>query len=399
VADIIMSDDVHFLLEEAAEGTAEIPGSATDGYLQVLEPGIDIKAQIEQVERSIITSGLAPAKARNGIEFPVVSVPVELKGSGTEGTAPVIGVLFESLLGSARSISSNITTKSSGNTQTSLKIEDADIATFASGDIFIVKQANEHTFQRVTAITGGAGTWGLTVTPGRASGSFSNSVVLSKAKMYLPADSGHKTFTVGRYFGGEVFRNAIGCRAKSMEFSDFMTGKIPTIKVDGEGMTFTETNTEPGYTPTYETTLPPIVLNCKVYLNGTAIDVEKVTLKIDQPQTFLPSTASATGRIRGRASGKRIITGQIEPYATATSIAAFTALDTETDNTLMITLTPGSGTTGEFSLGNCFCIYIPAFKVVDAPFDQLEGVHREVYNFVAHGGQYGTDQQVACAFV
>jgi hypothetical protein len=177
---------------ESTEGTYVAPAGASDGYIQPLQDGFEFTPSKESIQRNILTSSIGKVSPRVGMKSVAVTLPVEFRASGTEGTAPDFDILLKGAMGDSRSIASNITTKNSGNTGSVLQIEDGDIASLSVGDIIVVKETAGHHPCAITAKTTGTGTATITILPAKASGSFSNSVVLSKSKTYFPANSSQR---------------------------------------------------------------------------------------------------------------------------------------------------------------------------------------------------------------
>lgn len=398
---IIKRDSVFAVNVEVTDGTYVGPASATDGYFLPQEGGENeiMKHNINLLERGVVSSTLTDAKPIQGMKDAAGTITVELRGSGTEGVAPAHGVIFESLFGSKHLISANKTSKNAGNTQFVLQIQDADIAAFVVNDIVVVKQTGEHSFQVVTAVDSTGGAANITVFPGRAAGSFANSVVISKSTTYKPADSGHPSYSVSQWDANTIFRKVAGARSKSFSISDFVTGKLATIKVGYEASSFDEVDGTAPHTPTYDSALPPAILGCTMLYNSTVTPVNEVDVALEQPIAWLQSVTNANGRISGRATGTRKVTGKIAPYKDDTSVAFFTAWKNGTNFSILFGAFTPSAVSGEFTMGSCFAMYLPQVIIVEKPVDDFEGILRDVLNFKAHGGTNGLTPEVAMAFI
>jgi hypothetical protein len=398
---IIVQDGVMAAVYESTEGTSAPPSSATDGYFQPNEDGVTgaIHHGVELKDRPVLTAGLIKAKPRPGVKWPDGQVGVEWRGGGTEGAEPDYAIMLESLFGTKTTISTTTTTKSSGNTQTVLAIEDADISKFAVNDLILVKQANEHRVHAITAVvtTGGSAT--LTLTPGRASGSFSNSVVISKAVTFKGADTGHKSYTLWHYLANTKRQSALGCRTKSMSIDNFVTGEIPSLSFGYEGLSHALVDGAAPHTPTYSDAEPPICLLADVLMDGTEVPMNEVAINFEQPISFIKSVGSDNGRITGRAFGKRNITGTIAPYMDDATFAYYTAFKAGTSFSLLLFAGNPSGTTGEFTMGSIVAIWLPQCIITDNPIDELDGTLRDSISFMAHGGTNGTTAEIAMAFI
>lgn len=398
---ILTNDTIIAVNAESTEGTVAVPASATDGYISVKAEGFSIEPSRDLKERNNYDGTLAKMDPRLGMKGVSGAVPVEMKGSGTEGGVPDYGILVESILPTVKTIAAQNTTKSSGNTGSVLAIEDADIADYAVGDFITVMQSGAYHPCWITAVvsTGGAAT--ITVTPAKASGNFANSVVISKSVTYKPADTGHKSYSVNSYWGSGgdgVKQTALGARTSSLALEGFTTGELPGFNFSYEGMTYTHAaSSNAPHTPTYDSSLPSVVLNSKIYKDGTSINVNDVTLNIEQPIKFLTATGDANGKIAGRAAGKRNVTGSINPYTAGDSVAMFTAWEAGTAFTLTGFTANPDGTNG-LALGSIVGFYLPRCIVTKINYADAEGVIIENIEFMASSGAAGGSMEVALGF-
>ena len=175
---------------EVTEGTYVAPSAGAD-FIQVITDGWEIVPAKELIDRDVLTSSIGKVTPRTGIKSATATLPIEMKASGTEGDAPEYGLLIEEALGGSRTIAAQNTTKAAGNTATVLQIEDADIGDYSVGDGIIVLEPGDHTPSVITAVDPTGGSANITVSPGRASGSFSASVVISESQVYYPSNTGH----------------------------------------------------------------------------------------------------------------------------------------------------------------------------------------------------------------
>src|SRR3990167_350745 len=232
---LIKEDSIFYAKEEATEGTTVYPTSTTDGFIQLKQEGVKLSSERETKDRNIHTGTLKAATPRLGMRMVSGSFPCEMKADGDEGGSPDYSILMESLLPTVTTVSARSTTKATGNTGSLLQIEDADIADYAVGDFVVVLESGAYHPAFITARATGAGVASITITPAKASGSFSNSVVISKSKTYKPADIGHKSFTAGRYIGsgasGSGIRDvAAGSRTSGLSMGNFTTCQLPVFK-------------------------------------------------------------------------------------------------------------------------------------------------------------------------
>jgi len=399
---IIKENSIIAACSEAVEGTADTPDNATDGYFQPETDGIlnAVQTKVEMKERNVLTSGLIEAVPRPGHYYPEGTVLVEVRGGTLEGAKPDYGILIQSLLGALHQVTANVTSESSGNTNTVLQIPGADISKFAVGDMLRINETGAHQIVFVTAVDSTGGTENITVTPGKTGGTaWSNSVTISKSSTYKSANTGHPSFTMNKYSANEILKQGLGCRTKSMSLDNYIAGEIAKLNFGYDGMTHAVSNAAAGYTPTYTTNLPPIIFNSKVYVDGTAVSVAEVKLQIEQPLTFLKSTASASGRTAGKPTGKLKISGSFSLAMDDTTFTQYTALMAGTEFALILTAhNPHASTTGAFADGSAFGIYLP--KCIRTELSEAEegGILVDAMNFKATGSTNGATNPIAIGF-
>ena len=396
MATIITNDSIFAFNAEVTEGTVAVPASATDGYLAAKSDSASMEPSRDLKERNVFDGTLAKSDPRLGMKGVSGSVAAEMKGTGTEGATPNYGILLESILPTKTTIAARKTSKASGNTASLLQIEDADIGVYAVGDFIVVLEATGYHPCFVTAVATGAGVATLTVTPVRGS-VFSNSVAISKSVTYKPADTGHKSFSSNYYWGSGgdgVKQTGLGCRTKGVALEGFTTGELPMLKFDFEGMTYTHAaSSNAPHTPTFDSSLPSVVLNSKIYKGGSEINVNDVSLNIEQPIKFLTSTGSLNGKTAGRAAGKRGVSGSINPYADGASVANFTAWEAGTTFSL-VGFTANPVATVLYSLGSIVGFYLPRCVITKINYADQEGVIIENIEFMASGGTSGGSSEI-----
>jgi hypothetical protein len=383
---------------ESTEGTYVAPAGASDGYIQPLQDGFEFTPSKESIQRNILTSSIGKVSPRVGMKSVAVTLPVEFRASGTEGTAPDFDILLKGAMGDSRSIASNITTKNSGNTGSVLQIEDGDIASLSVGDIIVVKETAGHHPCAITAKTTGTGTATITILPAKASGSFSNSVVLSKSKTYFPANSSHPAISTSFYWANTITNKAMGCKVTGMDIQNFQTGKVAAFNFSLEGLSFTEADGAAPHTPTYDSGLPPIILSAKVYQDGTEININTFGLKLANSLGFITSTGDANGKISSRITSREI-TGTINPYKDDTSVANFTKFNANTAFSLFVSAYNPSATTGEITMGSVVGIYLPSCIITDKKIGDQQGILTDELSFSANRGSDGSTEEMFLGFV
>lgn len=389
----IIRDTSLFGIEvESTEGTYVAP-SASTSYFQPLEDGFEFSPKRDLLERNIITSSVGAATPKLGMKGVGGALTTEFRASGTEGADVDFGYLLKGALGATRSISSTTTTKSSGNTGSVLQIQDADISKFNFGDIIVVKESGGHHVAAITAVDSSSGTANITISPSKASGSFSNSVVISKSKMYYTAASGHPALSLSYYWGNEIRQAGAGCKVTSMALDSFTTGKLASWKFGFEGLSYTEIDGAAPHTPSYDSGTPPVILSACIYKDGTSIQVNNLGLNLENTLGFQTSTCSSNGKIASRVTSRKI-SGSLNPYSDDATFDYFTLFDQGTTFSLFVKAFNPSSTSGELTMGSVVGIYLPTCFVTEYKKGDLEGLVVDQISFQAVRGATGSTEEM-----
>ncbi len=404
--DMIRANTVIAVVEETVEGTYKAPASGTDGYIQPKTDGFDTDPSRETKERAIFSGGFGKADPRASMKTGTGAIPVEMKGSSVEGVAPQgVDTLLESLLGGKTTIATQNTSKAVGNAQTVLEIEDADIGDYAVGDGVIVLESGDHQVQFIEVVDTTGGAANITVYPGNTAGAFSNSVVISKSTTFKGADTGHTTWSLSAFWGNLQREEYHGCRTAAMALEGFVVGELPTLSFTGDALGFERTaSTASPFTPVFDGSLPPVVLNAQVFKKNAAgsavcIDVNEVGMSIEQATAFLTSVCSVDGRIASRKTGKRNIPLTFNPYGDSTSVADFDDWNEGDAFKMMISVFNPSTVTGEIALGSCVAIWLPNCVFTKVKVGDQEGVVTDNIEAIATGGSDGSNLDVAVSFI
>ncbi len=380
---------------ESTEGTYVAPQAATS-YIQTLVDGAELSPAKELLERNIFTASVGKTSPRTG-QFQVTgSLPVEARAHSTEGAAPQFGPLMESALGDKRTIATTTTTKASGNTGSILQIEDADISKFSVGDIILVKQSGAYHVTPITAVATGAGVAAITLLIPKASGNFANSVVIGKSTTYIVADEDHPSLSVSKYIEDAVLEQAVGCKVSSMSLENFTTGQIPSFNFGIEGLNFDRSLTAIPHSPSYDTALPPIVLDARAYMDTSLIEINELSISLENSLGFKSSINEENGRASSRVT-ERGITGSIDPYKEDDSIANFTKYVENTAFKLFAYAKVPTSTPGQF--GNIVAIYMPNCVITEMGEGDQDGLLKDSISFSADRGSAGTTAEIYIAFI
>jgi hypothetical protein len=383
------------IMSEVTEGVYVAPASGGD-FIAVLD-GIESSPERELVEREVLTSSIGKVTPRVGLESANAAVPVEAKASGTEGGTPESGLLIQAALGATRSITTTTTTKAAGNTGSVLQIEDADISKFNLYDILVVKESGAHHVCFVTAKTTGVGTATITVSPSKPSGVFSNSVVISKNKMYYTANTGHPTISLSVYWAGEILQKSWGMRVSQLNLADFTTGQIGKWETSLQGLAFDRVNASPAFTPAPDSALPPIVVSqACVYQNGVALKVNNVSLNVSNEVSFVEDICN--GRSASRMTGREVQVSY-NPYMDDTDIGQFTKFDAQTEYTLFAYAANPSGVAGELEMGSVFGFVLPKCLTTEIPTGDIDGLLTDDITAIGSRGSDGATEELYIGFI
>lgn len=380
--------------EETTEGTYAAPASATD-YVQTLADGFEMSPSKEVIERNIFTSSIGKTSPRTGQFQVTATVPVECRAHSTEGGAPEYNSLMKSALGTRRQSATTTTTKT-GNTGSVLQIDDADISKYNVGDIVMIKQAGAFHVSPISAVDDSAGAANITLKIAKPSGSFSDGVVISKFTTYTVADSGHPSLSISKYLEGAVLEKATGCRVTSMSLENFSTGQLPTWNFAVDGLNYDRTLTAIPHTPSYDSALPPIILDARIYMDTAAIEVNELTVSLENTLGFQSSISAENGRSSGRAT-ERTISGSFNPYKKDDDISNFTKYKNDTPFSLFAYAKVPTGVSGEF--GQVVAVYMPNCVITELGESDQDGLLQENISFSANRGASGTTSEIYIAFI
>jgi hypothetical protein len=380
---------------EVTEGTyVDVAGASS--FVQTLADGLEFKKSKELLERNVFAGTIGAIVPRTGTRSVSGTIPTECRALSTAGGAPEFDKLMESALGDKRQISSTTTTKSSGNTGTTLEIEDADISKFNVGDIIMVKQSGAYHVSPITAVDDSSGAANITLLVAKPSGSFANSVVIEKATTYVVAESGHPTLSITKYVDGAIREYATGCRVNKMSLENFATGKLPSLSFGFDGLNFDTSLTAPTYSPSYDSANPPIVLDGRAYVDGTAITVNNISVSLENSVGFATSLDAANGKVASRVT-KRKVTGTMDPYQDTTSIANYTKFVNNTQFSLFAYAKNDSGVAGQMQ--NVVAIYMPNCIITELSEADSDGLLQDSISFTASTGSAGTAKEIYFAFI
>jgi hypothetical protein len=230
----------------------------------------------------------------------------------------------------------------------------------------------------------------------RATGVYPNSVTIGKFTTYTLADTGHPTLSVSKYIEAAVLEQAVGCRGKSLALETFATGKLPTWKFGLEGLNFASSVTARPFTPVYDTALPPIILDGRIYQNGAAIVTNEMSFKLDNALGFATSIAAPNGRTSGLVTGRKI-TGTLLPYKQNDSVIQYTNLVNNANFSLYAYAKVPTGVSGQYN--QIVAIYMPNCIITSIKEVDQNGLLQDSIAFQASRGTSGTVPEMYVTFI
>jgi hypothetical protein len=331
-----------YIEKEVTEGTLVAP-SAGDKIVAVLD-GIELNGEKESIERNVLKTGISKEIPMTGIRRGTGSLPVEMTANKVVGVGPTYGLLLESLLGEKNVVSTAITTKATGNTTTTLAIEDADILEFAIGDIILVKIAGNHHLSPITAIDDTTSSAKITLLFGSpiylvaVQQPFPNSVVIEKYTSYRAADSGHPSLSIHQYLEDALHYYLSGAKVSSMSVDNFTVGQLPTLSFSVNGLDYQEKveGIPVGAKPAvFNEATPALVLGACFYVDGVLVPIQEISFNVENTLAEVTSTCAPNGLISQRITS-RTVTFNFTTYADTTNVSWFTKFDRNTTFNLFI---------------------------------------------------------------
>lgn len=383
---------------EDSEGSYKPPQSAND-FVQTLADGFEMSQTKEVIERNIFTSSIGKTSPRTGMFQSSATVPVEMRANSVEGSAPEFDKLLHSALGTKRTITSEVTTRTDledANTESILLIEDIDITKFHVGDIILIKETGAYHVSPIKEVDDTPGDAKLELVIAKPSGVFTPGVKIAKSSIYTVADSGHPSLSISKYIEGKILEASIGAKVTSMSVENMSTGQIPSLSFGVEGLNFDRSVTNIPYTPAYDGGLPPIMLDARMYMDGGDLCVNEFTLSLENTLGFTTCLTAENGRISSRAT-ERTITGTINPYKPDDSVVNFTKYKNGTPFSLFLYGKLPSSVAGEFK--GIVAIYLPNCVITELGEADQDGILQDTITFSADRGSSGDIPEIYMAFI
>lgn len=389
---IIRRNSIIGVEEEVTEGTYLAP-TADTSYIQPLADGFDLNMAREVIDRNTLNASPGKETPRLGIRSATTALPVEYRGSGTEGAVPDFDPLLKSALGAVRTISTQSTTKA-GNSAVVLQIEDADISKYSVGDCIVVLESGAHEVRPISEVDTTGGTANITLAIALDNGAPADNVVISKAVTYLTASTGHPSLSVSYYWANEIRQAAVGARVTSLSLDNYTVGQIASLSFGLESLSYEpEIDGVAPHAPVFDSGIPPILLKACIFRDSTSIPVNTFTLSLANTLGFTTSLCDENGRQSSRVTDREI-TGTINPYKDDTAVEYFTDWDAGTEFSLFAYAFNPSAVTGEYDLGSVTAVWLPQCFTTEFQTQGLEGLLVDQMAFRATRGSDGSSEEM-----
>lgn len=357
------------LTVESTEGTFVAPSAGSD-YVRVKSEGANATLERNVIERNVLTSTIEEEASRIGTKTATLEYDIEVLGNSTVGAAPQdLDVSLRSVLGGRRQ---NAAADTSGSTHTSTVINFADTSSFQVGDIVVVKESGAYEARPISAVTTNTS---ITLAFPLDNGAPSNSVVVEKFTTYYSDAANAITMSAEWNEGGNINNNLRGLRVASMQLTGWEVGGVPSLKFSATGLDQDKAVSAPAQTPSFDTTLPPVVLSACAWLkvNGTFTKVSYRTLGLSVENTISPieDACDADGKIASRIT-KQVVTAEIDPYQASDAVTRFSDFNDNDDVGLFAYAYNPSSTAGQFD--NTFAVWIPQAKIQSFVAEDADGV-------------------------
>lgn len=379
---------------EDTEGTYKAPTLATE-FVQTLADGFELGKTKEVIERDITIGSVGKASPRTGIFEASATIPVELRAHSTEGTEPEYGELVESALGAKDQITSNVTS-GTGHSSTVLNIADIDITKFNVGNVIFVKEAGAFHVSPIIAVDETPAAANITLLVPHPDGAMTDGVVISKSTTYKVADTGHPSLSISKYIESAILEQAVGCKVSTLSIENFATGQIPSMSFGLEGLNFDSSLTAPPVTPAFDSAIPPIMLDGGVYQDGAKIQINELSVSLENTLGLITSICEPNGRISSRVTD-RTVSGTFNPYKPDDSISNFTAFKNNTPFSLFAYGKLSTSTPGEFD--QVVAVYMPNCIMTEFAEADQDGILQDSISFSADRGIAGDVQEIYIAFM
>lgn len=367
-----------FLKIEPSEGIYAAPVAAD--AVEVLEDGVGFEYSRDEIERNLLSDTIEIEASRLGLKQISGAVPVEFKAGKLEGDYPIEQVLYESLLGGKRQISS-ITITKTGNSATVLQIQDADIAKFKKHDIILVKEAGVYEARPISAIDTTLGSATITLAIPLFAAPADNVEIGKAATFYHESDA--PSFSTTHYIGGVIEEVVSGCRSISGALESWEGGAVPSWNFSVDALDLDQAATplpgilEPDFSGS---ALPPVILGACVWINGVKVSYNSLTLNLENTKAEVLSACSESGKVGSRFT-QFVATGEIAPYMDDDNVDRFDSFNNNDNISVFGYAYNPTGVAGEIE--QIVGFWFPQAKITTMPNGDQDGIMTNNITFKA----------------
>ena len=280
---------------QSAKGTA---AAITDA--SALDPTMDssfVQPKGEQIDRGLIRGSRFPSQQVAGGRWGEGSLTLELRGSGTAGTAPEFAPMLETLLGTAQSNIADVV-DGAGTTTTF----DPTALTLVVGQLVRVEIGEGYEVRRVTDFTTGTATVDRAFSEAVASGA----VISAGVSYFHEGTEAVKYLTLDQYLDGlRLLCTDSVCESLSVTVGEraVIQGQFGVRSLACAESTATDSNS-----PVYDDQQPLIGTECQLVFDDSSLDMKSLEFNL--------TTRGSRGGINSTGFSELPFAGTFEAEAT-----------------------------------------------------------------------------------
>lgn len=390
----IKKKNKYAVVAESTEGTYAPISAGADFFMP--DDKVEIKPSRELLDRKAMTGSLGKLTPRLGLKSVEASLAFELKTSGVAGQSPETSLFLEAALGSKKVISTQTTSKSSGNTASIIQIQDADISKFAKNDVVLVKQAGANHVSPIIAVVSTSGSASIELLIPHPAGDIDDSVVIEKAVIFKNAEEGHKTLSLTEVQNQQKAIKLIGGRVSKVEITNWAVGQLPQGKVSITGLDYQEEIGSFTTVPAFTIGLPPVVKSSKMFKNSTEIKINDFSFNLENKIGYKTENASENGKVNSFIT-ERAIGGSFTIYQDSSSSQTYTNYELGEEFSLFSYLANPTGVAGEIK--DVIAVYLPNCMITDMPSADKDEAMTYNLSFAVSKGNDNSKDEITLSYI
>ena len=362
------------------------PEEEGSDFIAPLEDGLEFSPGRELLERNVRTSTTESEPSRVGIKSTTGTLPIELKAGSNEGDVPEWDRLMLAMAGTKRRSVNSITSEA-GNTSTVINIATADVGKIKFGDSIKIKKIgllDQDHVSAVLSVDDTAETITLRVPAINIAGdvvSIPDNAVIAPFVTYIIDSAKAPTLSITNYVGGKIREKITGIRCTSLDINNFATGQIGDMAFGLEGIDLKKEVGTPLFPPLFDSSVPPVMLDAKVYQDDGEILVNTFAINLANTVTFKTATGSLTGRIASRITDFTL-TGSIDPYTSDVDVDRFNTFDLNEAFSLFASTHNPTAVAGEKQ--QVIAMFAPNCRMTEFATGDQEGLATDAINYSGH---------------